>query len=173
MAALLRPLWNGVSVCSPVSILLAMKALPEASSILSEDNCTPDYEARYYVQHIVRCCLSSPPASRDDLVASMERALIQANYLYLRRKPAGVYVLNVHQSKGREFDHVIIPLLSGTGEGIHLGKERQFKPYDYWSDDDRRLLYVALSRARKRVTIMYPPDDPSEFLSRWKLMRAK
>ena len=56
----------------------------------------------------------------------------------------GVYVLNVNQAKGKEFDYVILPCLSKIS---------------FWRDDLdlRKKLYVALTRAKKDFVAYYPP----------------
>ena len=95
----------------------------------------------------------------------LENSLVRSTYLRLRHRLHGLYVLTVHQSKGREFDHVIIPWLSGKGEP----SEHFPQKYDYNKFEDRRLLYVALTRARRQVTILYPEEDPSPFIQKWKL----
>lgn len=101
-----------------------------------------------------------------ELVDTMEQTLLKATYLYLKKKPSGLYILNAHQSKGREFDHIIIPILSQAGEPQYRG---QNVPYIFEDENDRRLLYVAITRAKKKVTIMYPENDSSIFIRKWKL----
>ena len=79
--------------------------------------------------------------------------------------------MTVHQSKGREFDHVIIPWLSGSGEpSQQAGGRKPRIRYDFNRLEDRKLLYVAITRAKNRVTLVYPDDDPSPFLRNWKLI---
>jgi superfamily I DNA/RNA helicase len=53
----------------------------------------------------------------------------------------------IHKAKGREFDHVVVPSLDSS----------TFRE----SQDDRQLLYVALSRAVKHLTLIVPAADPS------------
>ncbi|KKU82038.1 MAG: UvrD/REP helicase, partial [Parcubacteria group bacterium GW2011_GWA2_47_8] len=100
------------------------------------------------------------------------------NYL-LKRKTAGRYIAGVrlmtaHGAKGLEFDHVfIIHAISGvwskkrggaglslpSGLGLLSDVQRtsfsQPDSDDSSDDDDRRLFYVAMTRARKSVTITY------------------
>lgn len=76
-------------------------------------------------------------------------------------KPKNVVrLMTAHKSKGLEFDHVFIVDVSDG----HWGNRRSVRhfntnPYDPAGgpeiDDERRLFYVALTRARKRVYLTY------------------
>ncbi|HEU5114343.1 MAG TPA: ATP-dependent DNA helicase [Candidatus Paceibacterota bacterium] len=79
--------------------------------------------------------------------------------------PDGVELMTAHGSKGLEFDYVFIV---HANDGVWGGKpsRRPFKlpsasisPEGENSEDERRLFYVALTRARKHVTISYPERD--------------
>ena len=59
-----------------------------------------------------------------------------------------VQVMNLHQTKGREVDAVIIAFRSSD---YH---RRESEPFP----DASRLLYVALTRARKQITLILPTD---------------
>src|SRR3989338_7672235 len=91
-----------------------------------------------------------------------------------------VALMTAHRSKGLEFDYVFV---TGVNEGKWSGRKRYDKLDPFWGvaniehgiehslEDDRRLLYVALTRARERVVISYPIIDsngkeslPSELL---------
>jgi DNA helicase-2/ATP-dependent DNA helicase PcrA len=61
---------------------------------------------------------------------------------------APVQVMNLHQTKGREADAVIIVFRSGD----YHGSENE--PFPALS----RLLYVILTRARNQVTLLLPAD---------------
>lgn len=60
-----------------------------------------------------------------------------------------ISLLTMHASKGLEFDCVII---SGVSDGIIPDKDTDI-------EDERRLLYVALTRARRSLHITYETDD--------------
>ena len=76
--------------------------------------------------------------------------------------------MTVHAAKGLEFDVVFI---TGLEEGLfpHAGSERKID-----DEEERRLFYVALTRAQKKVFLSYAeermlfgttqPNVPSEFL---------
>lgn len=61
----------------------------------------------------------------------------------------GIYIANIHQIKGLEFDHVIIPSMRMVFNDEELCKN---------------LYYVAFTRARNHLSIYYQ-DKPSEFFN--------
>jgi hypothetical protein len=63
------------------------------------------------------------------------------------RLERGLFVMTAHQSKGKEFDAVIL---------VNAG-EAQFPA----SDEGRRLFYVAITRASKRWVVVAPNHKPS------------
>lgn len=62
-----------------------------------------------------------------------------------------VVLSSIEAAKGLEFDHVVVPHL-GAGE------------FGGGSIEHRNLLYVALTRARQRLTLTFDPERPSRFL---------
>ena len=74
--------------------------------------------------------------------------------------------MSIHQAKGLEFKCVIVP---GLGEGIlpHVNTVGQLMNLE----EERRLMYVAMTRAMERLIITYrrrqmgqPITTPSRFL---------
>lgn len=85
---------------------------------------------------------------------------------------AGVQVLTVHQAKGLEFDHVIVPALEEGRFPVVARASALGGPAADAAAEERRLLYVALTRARGSVvlTATVGADDrveasPSRFFS--------
>lgn len=95
---------------------------------------------------------------------------------------ASVTLSTVHAAKGREFDHVFVvgledrlfPVLGSSETKIVDGTERHDLPMA-GSDEERRLCFVALSRARKSLVLSWAkrrsrfggkpePTKPSEYL---------
>lgn len=71
-----------------------------------------------------------------------------------RAGSAGRVVLSsIAAAKGLEFEHVIVPHLS---RGEFVGADS--------AAENRNLLYVALTRARERLTLCFDPARPSRFL---------
>lgn len=80
-------------------------------------------------------------------------------------------ILTVHKSKGLGFDNVII--LNGSDEYFGFPSQIEIDPllslviYDdksYSYAEERRLFYVALTRTKNRVFILYPKSKPSTFI---------
>lgn len=80
---------------------------------------------------------------------AVDKALVQEHFSMTHRTYNGIYVMNIHKSKGKEFDEVII-------------WEEYKKPLVYPGDEDqgRLLLRVAVTRARSFATILTPAAEP-------------
>ncbi len=87
---------------------------------------------------------------------------------------SGIRMMTAHKSKGLEFDYVYI---IGAYDG-HWGNKKSrnyfttINSFEAGMDDERRLFYVALTRARKEVAITYSKEGndgrellPSQFIS--------
>jgi len=96
---------------------------------------------------LIRLC-----ARLDDPVQAIKRRVEAARAESFTEIDAGdtapVQVMNLHQTKGRETDAVIIAFRSGD---YH---DREGEPLPAAS----RLLYVILTRARKQITLILPTD---------------
>jgi superfamily I DNA/RNA helicase len=99
--------------------------------------------------------------SLDDLaarIAEARRALGE-----LRRDDAPLLLATAHGTKGLEFDHVAVLGLdegrfpSARSVAEALEPERAL-------EEERRLAYVAWTRARRSLTLVYDPGAPSPFL---------
>lgn len=133
----------------------------------------------------------NPDTILYDIVKALQNRAQQANtkvtvYIltrYIQQKPRNLVALSshfpnvhvdwktVHASKGLEADYVIIHHLNGGRLGfpsemvddplLHLviPKGEQFP-----NAEERRLLYVALTRAKQAVFCFYHPDNPSTFI---------
>jgi DNA helicase-4 len=76
----------------------------------------------------------------------------------------------MHGSKGLECDYVIIGGLDAGSRGFpsNLGSDPLFElllpPQSNAMDEERRLLYVAITRARMQATLLTASEAPSEFV---------
>jgi superfamily I DNA/RNA helicase len=81
----------------------------------------------------------------------------------LRRDDAPLTLATVHGTKGLEWDHVAVI-------GLETGRFPSTRSVDEATDpgraleEERRLAYVAWTRARKSLTLVYDPAAPSRFL---------
>ncbi|MEX0934745.1 MAG: UvrD-helicase domain-containing protein [Candidatus Paceibacterota bacterium] len=80
----------------------------------------------------------------------LEDAALSSDQDELREEEAAVRLMTVHASKGLEFDVVII---AGLEEGL-FPQDRDHETLEE-QEEERRLFYVALTRARKRVFLTY------------------
>jgi len=162
----------GITVNDNFSRLL--KELPSLASRVVSSKGFIDNDVKYFIVKLAELTeafiFNSSEKTWLNYCDHIESGLTSIIFNKIRLREKGVYLLTVHQSKGREFDHVIIPWLSSRGELLEKRDGRKFPfPYNFSSFEDRRLLYVALTRARSRVTIIYPKDDPSIFFENWGL----
>lgn len=85
--------------------------------------------------------------SAADLV---KRALDAGKIQSDQRAPRGSILMTMHKAKGKEFDGAI--LIEGQYQGLFFNPDREQEPFHA----TRRLLRVALTRARRRVLIVRP-----------------
>lgn len=84
-----------------------------------------------------------------DVVALVRRTLDQGRLATEFREPRGCVLMNIHKSKGKEFDGVVI--VEGMYKGVFFDS-REDPPHMA----GRRLLRVAITRARHKVVIVRP-----------------
>ena len=96
-----------------------------------------------------------------DLRASIDRT--RGLLAELRRDDAPLVLATAHGTKGLEFDHVAVigmdegrfPSARSIADAVEL---------DRALEEERRLAYVAWTRARRSLTLVYDPGAPSPFL---------
>jgi superfamily I DNA/RNA helicase len=100
-------------------------------------------------------------ADLDGLIAAVRDT--RARLDRLRSDDAALTLATAHSTKGLEFDHVIVV---GMERGRFpsaravAGADEPARAYE----EERRLAYVAWTRARLSVTLLYDPAVPSPFL---------
>ena len=113
----------------------------------------------------------SDPISEDvGLEAFLAHAALEAGQHGADEGEEAVQLMTVHASKGLEFDHVFI---AGMEEGIF--PHANTLPSEKDVQEERRLMYVAITRARKELTLSFAVErsqfgkfesnKPSRFLT--------
>lgn len=116
----------------------------------------------------------SPEEQEGSLQQMLEDIALQSDQDQLddTNKQTGVKLMTIHSSKGLEFDYVFI---GGLEQGLfpHDGFDEKKSVED--QEEERRLFYVALTRARKKLMLSYAMmrtiygeqtfNEPSEFLA--------
>ena len=87
---------------------------------------------------------------------TVKNALLQDHFVATTKALQGIYVMTMHKSKGKQFDEVIVY------EGQELFRDRFNKANQNSLDSRLRLLRVAITRAKNKVTILTPMKSPSE-----------
>ena len=114
-------------------------------------------------QDVFRALLAWAPAfaDLDGLVAAIDA--FRGRLARLRRDDAPLTLATAHGTKGLEFDHVAVV---GMDEG-RFPSARSVAESDEPAralEEERRLAYVAWTRARRSLVLVYDPDAPSVFL---------
>jgi len=99
----------------------------------------------------------------EEDIKRLEKEEHRARLARLRRDDAALTLATAHATKGLEFDHVAV---IGLDEGRFPSARSVAEAEDPARalEEERRLAYVAWTRARRSLTLVYDPDAPSTFL---------
>lgn len=110
----------------------------------------------------------SPEEGIDRLLTDAALASDQDN---IKENQNGVRLMTVHASKGLEFEYIFIV---GLEDGLFPSDRGNVNPKSEEGEEERRLFYVALTRAKKKVFLSYAHsrtifgspqlNAPSEFI---------
>ena len=118
-------------------------------------------------------------------VTKQETVVVLARYHYLKPKVLdkaatrwpnlSVEFMTIHASKGREADYVVICGMNDGKEGFPAKDQETViergllaAQEDYPHAEERRLAYVALTRAKQRSWLLFNPENPSPFVGELK-----
>ncbi len=104
---------------------------------------------------------AAPFHSFSDLAGAVERH--RARIAELRRDDAQLTLATAHSTKGLEFDHVAV-IGMDAGRFPSARSLRESTEPERVLEEERRLAYVAWTRARRSLTLVYDPASPSQFL---------
>jgi ATP-dependent DNA helicase UvrD/PcrA len=128
-------------------------------SRLADLRWSPTWEERVAASNLV--AWATAYASIERLAGAV--AEMRAAAADLRREDAPLTLATAHGTKGLEFDHVaVIGLDAGRFPSARSIAEA-VEP-DRALEEERRLAYVAWTRARRSLTLVYDPGAPSRFL---------
>jgi superfamily I DNA/RNA helicase len=103
-------------------------------AIAGQDRKVVAWERERILRQVLR---ARPGATDEEVRTQVDARILQLRFAAAGTPHRGLFLLSCHEGKGKEFDLAVLPFLSS--ENV---------------DDDpesRQLLYVALSRARKRI----------------------
>jgi hypothetical protein len=109
---------------------------------------------------LVTAMLGWSPPFRD--VAGLREAIAarRARLRELRREDAAMSLATAHGTKGLEWDHVLVLTDGFPGRRSVSDATEPERALE----EERRLAYVAWTRARRSLTLLYDPAAPSVFL---------
>ncbi len=82
----------------------------------------------------------------------LEEATLASDQDALKKDEKSVKLMTIHAAKGLEFDHVCIV---GLEEGLFPSERSEMRETPEEREEERRLFYVALTRARKQLHLSY------------------
>ena len=125
----------------------------------AQENLGSAYEVKKVQEELLR--LSRQFKDTGEMI----EAAVCGREQHRKESSGGVQIMTMHACKGLEFDRVYLPALN---EGIIPGRRcREAEDLE----EERRLLYVAMTRARQHLELLYVtgsrenPRPPSRFLS--------
>jgi superfamily I DNA/RNA helicase len=112
---------------------------------------------------LAEALLSWAPAYRDLGSFAEAIAVARRRLAELRRDDAALVLATAHGTKGLEWDHVAV---IGLDEGRFPSRRSisDAAEPDRALEEERRLAYVAWTRARRTLTLVYDPEAPSRFM---------
>jgi DNA helicase-2/ATP-dependent DNA helicase PcrA len=112
---------------------------------------------------VVAALLAWAPRYRDlvGFVAAVRSA--RDRLTALRRDDACLTLATAHATKGLEFDHVAVLGMEADRFPSRRSLADAADPAAAL-EEERRLAYVAWTRARRSLTLLYDPEAPSRFL---------
>jgi len=127
------------------------------------DRPEPEDQLPLETEDLVAALVGWAPTYRD--LAEMQAAVCaqRARLAELRRDDASLTLATAHSTKGLEFDHVVV-LGMDAGRFPSARSLRESTEPGRTLEEERRLAYVAWTRARRSLTLVYDPEAPSQFL---------
>ena len=111
-------------------------------------------------RELATALLGWAPAFRD--LGALRQAVVERRrrLAELRRDDAGLTLATAHGTKGLEWDHVVVLADGFPGRRSIADATEPERALE----EERRLAYVAWTRARRSLTLLYDPAAPSRFM---------
>lgn len=144
--------------------LIALQKSGIMERITAHDDLEVALESlRAFLSFVEETEQAHPAYTIRDLIHVLDRAVEYGISLVppLPERADAVRVMTVHRAKGMEFDHVVIPQCVDARWGGTRARRGITLPLYHGGvlahdeDDERRLFYVAMTRARKSLTLSY------------------
>lgn len=137
------------------------------------DGTDDDHERLDNVRELATIALRYDALPPDEALHSfLENALLASDQDALKNNEESVKLMTIHAAKGLEFEHVFI---TGLEEGLFPDERSEMRETPEEREEERRLFYVALTRAKKQAHLTYTlirtifgtpsVNAPSQFLT--------
>jgi DNA helicase-2/ATP-dependent DNA helicase PcrA len=143
----LREATKHLSASEMVKLIVKRSGMEDAYRSEGEEGAERLENLRELVSLALRYDEYEPLVALEHL---LEDAALQSDQDELEETRAAVRLMTVHASKGLEFEHVFI---TGMEEGLFPHERLDTEGVD--EEEERRLFYVALTRAKKRVYLSF------------------
>ncbi|MBE3137476.1 MAG: ATP-dependent helicase [Thermoplasmata archaeon] len=137
-------------------------------------NARDDFDGARYVVNKIRKLMNEDSSLKlsDFLILIRSSRVAQGYKTVFKENNLNIDLKTIHWSKGTEFQYVfVLGLKSGLYGFPNVYADREIKriildiPIEEKEAEERRLFYVAMTRAKKKLFLISEENNPSEFLS--------
>lgn len=137
-------------------------------------NARDDFDGARYVVNKIRKLMNEDTSLKlsDFLILIRSSRVAQGYKTVFKENNLNIDLKTIHWSKGTEFQYVfVLGLKSGLYGFPNVFVDREIKriildiPIEEKEAEERRLFYVAMTRAKKKLFLISEENNPSEFLS--------
>jgi superfamily I DNA/RNA helicase len=151
---------TAVSLRAPILVTLGelrAAVIAEAAAVADDASLAEDGPTEV---DLVTALVGWAPAMRDHAELAGAVAERRALLAELRRDDAALTLATAHGTKGLEWDHVVVLADGFPGRRSIADATEPERALE----EERRLAYVAWTRARRSLTLLFDPAAPSRFL---------
>jgi len=146
----------------------------EGSEKILQLNAKDDFNGARYVCHKINKLMEENPGLKlsDFLILIRSSRALGGYKKIFDQKELKVPVHTIHWSKGTEFEYVFVLGMKGGSYGFpNIYADKDIKriiydiPVEEKEEEERRLFYVAMTRAKKRLFLISENENESEFVA--------